>query len=319
MAWLKSLGCLGLVLCSGVVGLAVIWLAVFGMELTAVTVALQWAAVLVAAVVVAWRPRRVPFAVIGLVVALALVGWPAWLIPGLPDPIVEYQDEMEAMDAALAGGGSLGTRHAAGAYGLNLVMGLGGWALGYDEVAHETLILCLPPGGDWPEGAHLRCQDGCPEDCPDGPPPMRRYESDFALGSERVVEAVCAMVPGGAPGAAGPAPIELERRTVRWSMQDYVHDSARVGLALNSPLCIRGTARPHGDRWQLELVGSARVWYPAGGFRIGEGVLAWHGRPLYLQEGVYADLHDRGWLHPYGVEWSWTVMSDDERLGCEGH
>jgi len=313
LRWSTLLGGACVLGAAGVGALAVAWLAVFGMELTAATLAVQGAAVLAAGLVGLRRRRGLWVAAPVAVLVVLTTGVPPWLIRGLPDPIVEFQDEMAHMDAALAAGRGLTTRHAVGVYGLNLVMGFGGCAVGYREVARETLVLCVPPDGEWPHDAHLRCQRGCPEDCPDGPPPMRRYESDFVMGSDLVREAVCAMVPAEDPaGADGPRP--LERRTVSWSMHDYLHDSARVGLAVNSPFCIRGTATPAGDRWELDLIGSARVWYPAGGYRIGEGVLSWRGRPLYLQEGVYADLHDRGWLHPYGVEWAWTV--DTGGLDC---
>ena len=38
------------------------------------------------------------------------------------------------------------------------------------------------------------------------------------------------------------------------------------------------------------------------------------GQRLFLEEGLFWVLQERGWLHPYRAVWRWSVAADDPRL-----
>jgi hypothetical protein len=206
----------------------------------------------------------------------------------------ELGDRLEQLAQAKDRNGetAFSTRDLLGVYGLNLVMGAGGYLVGYPEVADETLALA------WP-GA-----------------PVRRWDSDFAMGSPKVRAAVREMVRG--LPASGASQAILPSQSVDWPTYGFETDSMRVALAVNCPFLIEGRGhRDDGGAWILDLSGTARIAYPRRAF-IPLGVRR-NGKPWGLDEGLFWVLEERGWLHPYTAVWSWSVSAHDPRLEDTTH
>jgi hypothetical protein len=256
-----------------------IWLVFFGMPCTAVVAAVTGTVLL--------PPVRVDLRTVamrGVVLAVIGVALMAWGHVAL----MEFQDSVDGLSHQIRheGAESLAFEQRAGIYGLNVVMGIGGYAVGYPEAARETLMLAVPG------------------------PLVRHWGSEFALRSPRVCDAVQQMI--AEAEATDADSVQLTERSVSWPQYGFGQDSLRVALALNCPLVIQGTASRAGGRWRLDLVGSARVEYPDSGRVSLLGQV--HGREIALEEGMFHALQDVGWLHPYTAKWSWTVYSDDPRL-----
>jgi hypothetical protein len=159
---------------------------------------------------------------------------------------------------------------------LNVAMGLGGLAVGYREVAAETLWMFVP---------------GAPE---------RVWHSDFAMGSPLVRRAVRELLDEARRRGGGRQRLELGPRSIAWSRRDLERDSRRVALALNSPLRLEATAHRQAEGWRLELRGRAAVRYP----RRSRTLLGrFFGQEFVIEEGLFAALQDAGWLHPFDVVW----------------
>lgn len=256
-----------------------IWLVFFGMPCTAVVAAVAGTVLL--------PPVRMDLRTValrGVVLAAIGVALLAWGHVALR----EFQDSVDDLSRQIRtqGAESLAFEQRAGIYGLNVVMGIGGFAAGYPEAARETLMLAVSG------------------------PAVRHWGSDFALRSPRVCRAIQQMI-AEAEATDGDS-VQLTERTVSWPQYGFGQDSLRVALALNSPLVLQGTASRVGGRWRLDLVGSARVEYPEKGRISLLGNV--HGREIALEEGLFHALQDVGWLHPYTARWSWTVYSDEPRL-----
>jgi hypothetical protein len=90
--------------------------------------------------------------------------------------------------------------------------------------------------------------------------------------------------------------------------------SARVALALD-PVTLGGTAHhvgpPGGERWRLDVRATVDVRYRAGASLVLGRV---RGVPIVVDEGLFAALQDRGWLHPYRAVWVWSAWADDPFL-----
>lgn len=224
----------------------------------------------------------VPGARRGLLVASLSVA--AGVLAG-PSALRAYSSWHEgAAERALSRtGADLPLRDCAVIYGLNVVMGVGGFALGLPEVGAETLLLFLPGDGE------------------------RRWDSDFAMASPRVRDEVARL------GEELAASTRTEARSsVAWRTYWAPDDSPRVSLALNGPL--RLEARKTSDG--LAVTGRVDVRYPERSrFRIGRVA----GVDLEIEEGLFYDLQERGWLHPYEARFTWTVteesLADPPRRG----
>lgn len=256
-----------------------IWLVFFGMPCTAVGAAVFGMAFM--------PPVRLDLrtaAYRGLILVAVGVGVLAWGHVSL----LEFQDSVDQLSEQIRreGPDSLSFEQRAGIFGLNAVMGMGGYVAGYPEAGKETLLLSVPG------------------------PAVRHWGSDFALRSPRVRRAVGSMV-AEADAADGDS-VQLSPVSVSWPQYAFGQDSLRVALALNSPLEITGTASRVDDRWRLDLVGSARVEYPKRGRVSLLGNV--HGKEIALEEGLFGALQEVAWLYPYTARWSWTVYSDDPRL-----
>ncbi|HUB08749.1 MAG TPA: hypothetical protein VMB50_17205 [Myxococcales bacterium] len=273
-------GAVALALGAAAAALLGIWLCVFGTPLLA-SAALVSAALLLPL----RRCRRARFAALGL----GLAGSVAFASSFERDLGTRLLELARRKDAA-----TLTFRDRLGLYGLNAVMGAGGWLAGFPEVAGETLALA------WPG------------------PPVRTWSSDFAMGSPRVRSAL-----GKALAALPPSPegteVELATLRIAWPTYSRDEDSMRVALALNSPFFLGGRARRTGQGrgWVVDLTGTAVVAYPHR-FFLPLGVLP-DGQPWGLDEGLFWALQRAGWLHPYTAEWHWTIDGDDARLADPAH
>ncbi len=216
--------------------------------------------------------------------------WPALavgvlgLTVGAPLAAWEIQHRLDAMAERLAANGwRLSTPERVRVATLNLAMGLGGYALGYPEVASETLWMFVPG------------------------PRVREWRSDFAMESPLVRQNVRELLEEARRHGRAEGPVKLSRRRVLWTKRHLERDSRRVALALNSPLFLDAVAYPEGEGWRLEIQGRAAVRYPHRN-RVPLGRL--FGQPLVIEEGLFAALQEAGWLHPYEAVWSWTVEAE---------
>ncbi|HYO58419.1 hypothetical protein [Archangium sp.] len=254
-------------------------------SLVIAAILLLWVStVALAALCVALAPSRLSWRVRRTVLAVGVLG----LTAGAPLAAWEIQHRLDSMAERLAANGwrlSLPGRVQVAT--LNLAMGLGGYALGYPEVASETLWMFVPG------------------------PRVREWRGDFAMESALVRQNVRELLEEARRQERAGAPVKLSRRRVLWTKRDLGRDSLRVALALNSPLYLEAVAYPRGTGWRLEVQGRAAVRYPSRN-RVPLGRL--FGQPLVIEEGLFAALQDAGWLHPYEAVWSWTVEEGDPRL-----
>lgn len=241
--------------------------------LLGVFVLAAWAAVAAGlALALARAPNRRDAAAAGawVVIGAVLVPLVVWEAAGRLDALAakKERDGPEAFDR----------RDLAAIWGLNLGMAAGGFAVGFPEVACETLLLATPG------------------------PEVRDFHGDFAMRSPRVRRAVAAMA---ADVRAGRAPA---RRRVDWPSYAEPDESLRVALALNAPLYLDGAVTDDG---RLAVLGSAEIAYPRRA-RLRFGRLL--GRELVLDEGLFWVLQERGWFDVYVARWHWTVALDDPGL-----
>lgn len=216
----------------------------------------------------------------------ALVAGVLGLTAGAPLAVREIQHRLDTLARSLAEKGwRLSGPERVQVATLNLAMGLGGYALGYPEVASETLWMFVPGS------------------------PVREWRGDFAMESALVRQHVRDMMEEARRLGRAGAPVKLSRRRVQWTKRDLGRDSLRVALALNSPLILDAVAYPEGTGWRLELQGRAAARYPSRS-RTPLGQL--FGQPLVIEEGLFAALQAEGWLHPYEAVWSWTVVEDNK-------
>lgn len=93
-------------------------------------------------------------------------------------------------------------------------------------------------------------------------------------------------------------------------MSDYSmgKSEARYALALN-PAEMRVSARRIGSVWALNVSIRVECTYPQ------RGVATLIRYPeLKIQEGLFWVLEQVGWLHPYTMEWNFSITTDDARL-----
>ena len=157
---------------------------------------------------------------------------------------------------------------------LNVVMALGGYVVGYSEVADETLLLFVPSANG-----------------------ERSFQSDFALRSAAVRTASTALIARLDRGEAHPTTsVSLERPLA-------------VRLAFSVPFDLSAERRTDGQvafNLHTHITYPQRAIIPLGPGPTGEAVV--------LDEGIFWVLQQRGWFHPYWANWHWSVSPEDPRL-----
>lgn len=319
-----------------------LWMALFAMPLSAVTGLLG-----TVAIAPIWRSRvRVARLVFLLVVAPGLAwnvgiheysreSWRlsciAWAASGAQAPGrcaqigLPPRLDVPASERALLTGPVFTRRERLEVRGLNVVMAVGGWFVGFREVAWETLVLDEPRE----DAAELRAQTfaarrGLCSQATVEPRATHRRRSSFAMRSPRV-RATVASLARQAEGLAVGQEMQLTGKTVRWSTGQggnndvYTHllktDSVRVAFALLVPGApIGGTASASRRRTRLDLEWTGTISYPPNAFF--EHPVPTLAGPVsvLLDEGVFCGLQMDGVFSPYEVTWHWTVDADDPRL-----
>lgn len=256
------------------------WLFILGMPQSGVFVSLAALTPLMARL----RPSLASRGRMLLIPALLVSAFLFWKIPAR-----EFQGALQHLrnKKEQAGPSSFSTRDKLGVYGLNVIMALGGFVAGFPEVAQETLSLCL-------QG-----------------PSTRTWHSDFAMRSPKVRAKIRQLIEFADNQGSVEQPLTLPTASIAWRSYSMSSDSARVALALNSPLVLGGTAHREGAHWRLELVGRARAEYPR---RSLLPLFSLEGERVELDEGLFWVLQENGWLHPYMAEWRWSILSTDPRL-----
>jgi hypothetical protein len=264
----------------GAMMLVAAWLIIFGMTFSGAFAALIALGIVLPSVQKPAARRARALLIPGLVLTSVL----SWKTPAreLRTTLQRLRDKKDQ-----SGASSFSTRDTMGVFGLNVVMGLGGFLAGFPEVASETLSLC---------------KQG---------PATRTWHSDFAMRSPKVRAELRRFVEFAEHQARSEEQITLPTTRIAWQRYSLSSDSARVALALNSPFELGGTARREGGQWRLDLVGRARAEYPP---RSVLGLFSIDGEPVEFDEGLFWVLQKRGWLHPYVAEWRWSIQSDDPRL-----
>ena len=257
-----------------------VWLCIFGAPLSGafVSVAALTTVLCSLRAPVAMRARMV------LIPALILSAFLFW-----KTPVREFQSTLQRLrdKKEQTGPNSFSTGDKLGVYGLNVIIGLGGFAAGFPEVAKETIYLTL-------QG-----------------PSTRTWHSDFAMRSPKVRAEIRKLIEFAENQGKDEDLVTLPMTRITWSQYSMNSDSARVALALNSPLEVIGTAHREGTHWRLELVGRARAEYPRRSILL---LFSLDGKRVELDEGLFWVLQESGWLHPYIAEWRWSVLSNDPRL-----
>ena len=206
--------------------------------------------------------------------------------------------------------GDLSMRDQVAVYGFNTVFGMSALVLGFPEFGVETLSMGIPISlsGTCPEprrSRYRRSVQGIPGDLD---PPLRSWNSDFAMRSPRVrstvrkwARSLPSQADEGATRRFGPASGWV------WQGSDYWEETKANGVAaaLNSPTTrLEGTATRTGDRWRMDLVVHLAVAYPK--------KATMHLGPFSLEEGMWYD--SRSILQPYCGEYKWSVWSDSPEL-----
>jgi hypothetical protein len=201
-----------------------------------------------------------------------------WAV-GAPNTLLELGRSMNTLQLQIDrhGAGSLQDHQLFGIYALQLGLGAAGHTLGLHEVAWEAWGLARPGEAE------------------------RRWPSDFALRDPKVRRAIA----GWRTAPPGPLP----PAEVAWTSYFGPGVSPSVSLALNCPLSLTGTKAEDGT---IEVAASCLVAYPQHARLPLTTVL---GEAVGIEEGVFWALQERGWLHPYTAVWTFSVQSDDPRLG----
>lgn len=255
-------------------------LAVFTMLTTALAGA-WFSTALFAAISLTVLPASIPGKMTAVSRGLLLVTAIATplLIPALF--IRDAQNSMDRMWHVVEAGGSqaLSWNQRAAIWSGNVVMAVSGAALGYPEVALETLGLILPTEGP------------------------REWGSDFAMASPKVrvpLQRFVADLPQTAPGlVVRMAPVKLTWRHYR--------TDRRVALALNAPSMLHASARSDGKNWTIDCRITVPVVYPK---RARVWLLNVAGVDIYVEEGLFHAAQELGWLHYYRAVWHWQFGSD---------
>ena len=218
---------------------------------------------------------------LGLVATLAIVY--------VQVPFAEIQNRAAVLRQRLnqGGSGSLGVLDKVSIYGANLAMAAGAAATGMPEVAMETALLC------WPG------------------PKQRVFNSDFAMKSLKVRQAIYRFATKLKPNPSARASNQTHRTRIAW--KGYFHDSPRVALALN-PFLLEVKAAWQEGRWRLACSGKILIKYPR---RSWTKLLVVRGQPFYFEEGLFWALQQQGWMFPYKANWRWNLWWDGSKLTDE--
>ncbi|MFT4627377.1 MAG: hypothetical protein ACI8PZ_006061 [Myxococcota bacterium] len=206
--------------------------------------------------------------------------WAALVVLTSPVAVLDYAQRVDALTAKRATTG-LDTRDRAAVWWLNLTMAGVGAAVGFPEAAVETALLAVPG------------------------PAERSFHSPFPMRDAGVRQAVERMARSG-PGT-------LPHHRVTWTYGERGR-SDRVALACNA-LDLSGVAVPDGDGLRLDLEGRVDIRYPQ---RARLHLFTLAGRRVGIDEGLFADLQDAGWLFPYTAVWRWSVRVEDGQVVAMG-
>tara|TARA_R110002110_G_scaffold5209_1_gene26998 strand:+ start:2467 stop:3276 length:810 start_codon:yes stop_codon:yes gene_type:complete len=255
-------------------------LAVFTMLTTALAGA-WFPTALFAAISLAILPVAIPGRVIAVSRGLLLI---AALVMPLLMPALFIRDAQNSMDrmwhvVETGGSQALSWNQRAAIWSGNVIMAVGGAALGYPEAALETLGLILPTEGP------------------------REWGSDFAMASPKVrmpLQRFVANLPQAAPG-------QVVRMTpVKLTWRHYRTDR-RVALALNAPSMLHASARSDGKNWTIDCRITVPVIYPK---RARVWFLNVADIDIYVEEGLFHAAQELGWLHYYRAVWHWQFGND---------
>jgi hypothetical protein len=229
------------------------------------------------------RVRRTQLAVAAAALAFFLV------FPHIP--LGEFRSRLDRLNLLMESlqGRELSWQDKTSIYSLGILMGAGGFAFGYPEVAREHLLLYLPG------------------------PRLRIWKSDFPMGAAAIRRTLKPFAQGLTTLSPGDSEATLSPKVVTFR---YGRDPLRYALALN-PAAVTATARrrPGSDVWTLQVRADVKVAYAERGRVVLP--LPFSPRSLPIAEGMFWRLQQAGWLFPYTARWEWELFSDDPRLAGE--
>jgi hypothetical protein len=243
-----------------------------------------WAAMILAALFsLEWAPK--PLQRLRPVLPVLALVFPLF---GFPLFIREMQARIDSLSEKLESQGpdSFTTGEKGSLYGLGLAMSAGGLIF-YPEVAREQFLL------QW-KGL-----------------PRREWRSDFAMRSEKIrlplrdFEVQLRKL--------DPSVGEFSMKAKRIAFV-YGRDPARVTLALN-PCLLEANARRDGPDWKIEASATVPVHYPQ---RARVPLFSFAGRTLWMEEGLFWMLQQKGWFFPYEARWNWDLKDLDPRFKSAG-
>lgn len=206
--------------------------------------------------------------------------------------------------------GELDLRDQVAVYGFNLVFGTAAVAAGFPAFGAETLALAIPFSldGACPADRLKRYGDHLPRAYPGHSPRLRRWSSDLPMRSPRMRAVVATWAESLPADASEDSRKELgPHGPFTWPSSAYIAEGEANGvpIALNTPTTqMTGVAVRLEGRWRLDLSVDLALAYPSRAtLQLG---------PFGLEEGMFHDA--RGLLHPYCLEYEWSVWSDDPSI-----
>jgi hypothetical protein len=223
--------------------------------------------------------QKKPFIIIrGIIFVVAVV------VP-LSSPLIFVQEVQSRTDGMWRivneqGAEALPLNYKCAIWGGNIVMALGGAALGYPEAAKQTVYMIF------------------------NGPNKRVWESDFALSSPKVLEPL-KWFSKNLPSKPTSSQIRMKPVSLAW--RGYKNDR-RVAFALNGPAKLSAEARFDGNDWIIKNSVVVPIRYPP---KARVHLITIAGKPFYVEEGLFRALETVGWLHPYKAEWTWEMTAND--------
>lgn len=216
--------------------------------------------------------------------SLVLFGFIIFLTRDLQRPVREVNNEIARLAERSP---DLSTKEKLEIYGLNLLMGIAALPI-YPEVARETLTLTIPSrSGE-----------------------KRIFKSDFMINSPKIKNELDNLYIDLQEYGAKKKNFYIEKR-VTWSADAYSYENqlfgpeARVALALNPCLLTIEATYIDVDLWQIELSCLVEVAYPEKSY-----VTILKEPELRVEEGLFYQLQQAGWLHPYKAQWQHSFIKD---------
>tara|TARA_B100000282_G_scaffold266163_1_gene217736 strand:+ start:347 stop:1147 length:801 start_codon:yes stop_codon:yes gene_type:complete len=175
----------------------------------------------------------------------------------------------------------LSALNSAGIYNLNLIMATSGAALGYKEVAYETLLLGIPNKGK-----------------------EVTMSSNFPMESKKIKTAVKQHIKSGRKSTT---------KRISWKKSEYFSDSSKVSLALDSyaKLKIKTLTNSKGKKY-YDCTVRVFVAYPSKSITDLK-VFGNDNLRIRMDEGIFGGLQKNGLFETYHMNWNWKV--DEENAG----